>query len=379
MKSNQPLVYLACFLFLGLTSEGRADQETSLRGVPIAIYVWAIEPIDDGIGWRDIVSALGNGEQLYTPRYRDPAIKPVRVECAQTRSIGVILTVDFEGRSDRPLRPLRFDWSHKGIAAGKPQKSVYEKPLGDSFLKYRYNNQPIYWSTLSLNSKRRVNGRWRVDAYHLGDHVYTREILLEDCDRPFTPREFRTEQGPSPLYQLNPPLHVATYLADTPGAPPPKPLPSPGSTVVAEATGAPPVELEQTDPIEAAAEPAAEPANAAADEAAVEKPIDVALIAEIDATINEIDAALDRYIREYLDDLGIGESEFRDIERKLERRVKRERRAYPDTYAAVPENIHMIQTKIRFLQPVHEGFADGKYPDSLKAQFRKLAELEARL
>ena len=103
------------------------------------------------------------------------------------------------------------------------------------------------------------------------------------------------------------------------------------------------------------------------------------LIADIDATIASIDSALNDYIREYLESVELHASEFRSIEQKLERRVKRERKDNPAAYKQVPPNIHLLQAKVQFLQSAHPEFQDGRFPQAVTDKFTKLAELEQRL
>ena len=103
------------------------------------------------------------------------------------------------------------------------------------------------------------------------------------------------------------------------------------------------------------------------------------LIADIDATIASIDSALNDYIRDYLESVGLHASEFRSIENKLERRVQRERKDDPAAYKQVPPNIHPLQAKVQFLQSAHPEFMGGRFPQALTDKFAKLAELEAQL
>lgn len=310
-----PFALLAALV--SVTPDARAASQLDV--LPITSIVRPIKLDPDEYDWETVVQTHLDGGTAHDAVFREPTgpTEAVPVDCSQTESIGVYFEVLSASKFKDQMRPFRFSWSHNDIDAEKPVRSKFH----GAWLVPKIQGVMLYGDRLKLNDARRVNGQWRLQVYHMGEEIFREEFDLVFCERPYAPRWFRDNA-------------VQTTVAAVGGA----------------ATGA----------------------------ASQAVPYDP-LIADIDATIASIDTALDDYIRGYLKSVKLRDSEFAAIEKKLERRVMQERRENPAAYRQIPEDIHLLQAKVQFLQSAHPEFQDGRFPQAISDKFAKLSELEQRL
>ncbi|MDJ0759589.1 MAG: hypothetical protein QNJ19_09320 [Woeseiaceae bacterium] len=323
---NAKILYVcATSLALGtamLCASPEASASKRLEVLPMTSIVRPYKLEDDAYNWKVVVQSHLDGEPVHDTVFRRPTgpTEAVQVDCSQTQSIGVYFEVKSESKHKNMMRPFRFSWSHNDIDPEEPVRSDFK----GAWLLPKVQGVMLFSDHLKLTDARRKNGEWKLRVYHMGEEIFREEFNLMFCDRPYAPRWYRDGAA-------------ATTTA---------------------AVGAAAITVSGFSEVSATGDP---------------------LIDEIDATIESIDSSLNDYIREYLEMVQLPDTEFRSIERKLERTVKAEREDNPATFNQVPEDIHLLQVKIRFLRSAHPAFEGKQIPESVGGKFAKLGELEERL
>lgn len=322
MNSAVRLIIVTALTLLAVLVVCAPDARAAARVdvLPIASIVRPFKLDPDEYDWEAIVHAHLDGRIEHDAVFRRPTgpTEAIPVDCSQTESIGVYFEVRSQSKFKDQMRPFRFSWSHDDIDSNEPVRSTFR----GAWLTPKLQGVMLYGDRLKLNDARRVNGQWRLQVFHMGEEIFREEFDLVFCERPYAPRWFRD------------------------------------NTAQTAAVGVAAINVNDTARTEIPDDP---------------------LIAEIDATIASIDATLDDYIRDYLKSVKLRASELGSIEKDLERRVRQERHDQPMTYRQVPENIHLLQAKIQFLQSAHPEFRDGQFPQAVSDKFAKLSQLEQRL
>ncbi len=329
--NSKALIVSATSLVLSAVLLGWSPSATAakrLEVLPMASIVRPFKLADEDFQWQTVVQSHLDGQPIHDAVFRQPTgpTEAIPVDCSETESIGVYFEVKTESKHKDQMRPFRFSWSHQGIDAEEPVRNKFR----GAWTVPRVQGVLLYSDRLQLTEPRRVNGEWHLRVYHMGEEIYREEFNLMFCERPYTPRWYRDNTA-----------QVTTVSTGAAGAV--------GTTAIAVSS--------------LAAAPV----------------VDDPLIREIDDTIEWIDLALNDYIREYLASVGLRDKEFDSIERKLMRTVRQERKENPAAYKQVPENIHLLQAKVQFLQSAHPAFQDDRFPDTVTAKFQELGELEERL